>query len=356
MSFILLLMLFSVTIQAQEGKVEIRVERQEAVKDGEIIIYSDGDVMLMDGENAPGKRIQVESFKGDAVEVNGNQIRVKGFQKDGEPGQDQVEKPSSETRRMNREQGMSPDGMKEFDARRRIQERIDRGNSQDERKAGEMAKTENAKKEGERPGGANKAAGSNEDGLKRYMDAVVNKNLFLPLGSGAEEKKSSYAVTALMSTNTDSRKLEDKAIIQELGSNKGYYVSEGDSFAGNVKVLAIDDNEVKLNRSGEEMTLKLGEGTGRGDRGGWSGSGGGKPSGDQKGKQQEVAKKQENASRAGGDNFDPSQIPPFALEILKQRGISIEELQNNPELREGLRREFIQRFGEGSGEGRRRNR
>lgn len=349
MLFFLLITVFSVAIPAQEAKVEIRVEKQESVKDGEVIIYSDGDVMLMDGKNAPGEKIQVEEFKGDAVEINGNQIKIKGLQQNSESGVNQVEKPSSETRRMNREKEMSLDETKNLKAMRKAQEKMERKLNEGEKGSSEMSKpAEEYKRAVERPGGANKGAGPGDEGLKRYLDAVVNKNLFLPLGSGPEEKKSSFAVTGLISTNTNSRK-EDKAIIEEIGSNKGYYVSEGDKFAGNVEVLEIDNNVVKLDRSGEQMTLKLGEGTG-GGRGGWSGGGGGRPSGGQERNRQEVSKKQETASRPSGDNFDPSQIPPFALEILKQRGISIEELQNNPDLREKLRAEFTERFGGGGGE------
>lgn len=49
------------------------------------------------------------------------------------------------------------------------------------------------------------------------------------------------------------------------------------------------------------------------------------------------------------DDFDPRQLPPVALRFLEERGISIEELEEDPELRKKLRREFEARFGRGEG-------
>lgn len=96
--------------------------------------------------------------------------------------------------------------------------------------------------------------------LKHYLDVVAGNNLFLPLGWAQEEKKTSYALSAAMS---------DRAIIEEIGGGESYYVSEGDTFADGIKVVDIDEQVVKLDRSGEYMELRLGEGTGgerRGDR------------------------------------------------------------------------------------------
>jgi hypothetical protein len=65
----------------------------------------------------------------------------------------------------------------------------------------------------------------------------------------------------------------------------------------------------------------------------------------------------ENMEQVDQDDFDfvadakynPSQIPPAALGFLEQRGVSIEELKENPELREKLKREFEAEFGLGEG-------
>lgn len=94
--------------------------------------------------------------------------------------------------------------------------------------------------------------------LKHYLDVVAGSNLFLPLGWAQEEKKTSYALSAAMS---------DRAIIEEIGGGESYYVSEGDIFADEIKVVDIDEQVVKLDRSGEYIELRLGEGTG-GERGG----------------------------------------------------------------------------------------
>lgn len=48
----------------------------------------------------------------------------------------------------------------------------------------------------------------------------------------------------------------------------------------------------------------------------------------------------ENTEQIAEDDFDPDQIPPPILEELKKRGISVEELKKNPELRKKLKSEF----------------
>jgi hypothetical protein len=182
-----------------------------------------------------------------------------------------------------------------------------------------------------------------DKGLKRYMDAVVKNNLFLPLGSGGEEKKTSFALTAVVSGSGS------RAIIEERGGRRSYYVSEGDTFADEVEVEDIDEQMVKLDRSGEKMELKLGEGTQsnrrRGRRGGTRGQG----DREIRGQGEEDRRPRDDSGRRGQDNFDASQIPPPIRRILEERGISIDELQRNPELREELRREFEGRFRPGGG-------
>ena len=341
--FILLLTLLSINILAQEVIVELRDEKPAG--DGKVIIYSDGDVISVGDKNAPIGKMQVEIYKENSGNEEGK-VRVGSFQQDGEFKERQDKNFSQGEPKINREQKMSSEAMKSPEAIKKTQEKIESNRNESIKTSNETNKpSEEPKRENARPGGRSSSA---DDGIKRYMDAVVNKNLFLPLGSGAEEKKSLFAVTALITTPKSSVESENKAIIQELGSNKGYYVSEGDSFAGNVKVLEIDDNLIKLNRSGEEMTLKLGEGTT--GRGGGARGGGGKAAGSQGGDRAEVSKTPEKASRSDGSDFDASQIPPFAMEILKQRGISIDDLRNNADLREKLRKEFTERFGGGGGQ------
>jgi hypothetical protein len=184
-----------------------------------------------------------------------------------------------------------------------------------------------------------------DEAMKRYM-VVVEKNLFLQLGAGGEERKASFALTAVISNTSD--RPDNKAIIERIGGGESYYVSEGDTFADDVEVVDIDDQVARLDRSGEEMTLKLGEGTEgnrrRGQRGGRrSGATGGQRRSD------EGRESRDNSRQGGSGDFDPGQIPPFARRIMKERGITIDQLRRNPELRERLRREIGERVRRGGG-------
>ena len=118
-------------------------------------------------------------------------------------------------------------------------------------------------------------------GLERYTSVIVKKNLFRNLGSGGEKKKTSYALTAVISDPSD--KSENRAIIEQQGGGASYYVYEGDIFADEMEVTDIEDKSVKLNKSGEEMTLTLGEGSGGSDGGGGERSGGGGGRGSRRG-------------------------------------------------------------------------
>jgi len=173
------------------------------------------------------------------------------------------------------------------------------------------------------------------DKLQSYMDSIVKKNLFLPLGSGKEGPKQSYALTAVISNASNER----KAIIEQIGSNTGFYVSEGESFAGEAKVLNIQEKAVKVSRSGEELMLKLGIGTqggeGRVPREGGQRGNLRSPDGNRR-----AQSRQDRAAR-GSDDFNADNIPDFVKKMLGERGISIEELKNNPDLREKLKSEFM---------------
>jgi len=50
--------------------------------------------------------------------------------------------------------------------------------------------------------------------------------------------------------------------------------------------------------------------------------------------------RQDRAAR-GSDDFNADNIPDFVKKMLGERGISIEELKNNPDLREKLKSEFM---------------
>jgi len=173
------------------------------------------------------------------------------------------------------------------------------------------------------------------DKLQSYIDSIVKKNLFLPLGSGKEGPKQSYALTAVISNASNER----KAIIEQIGSNTGFYVSEGESFAGEAKVLNIQENAAKVSRSGEELMLKLGIGT-QGGEGRVPREDGQRGDSRSPGDSRRAQSRQDRAAR-GSDGFNADNIPDFVKKILGERGISIEELKNNPDLREKLKNEFM---------------
>jgi hypothetical protein len=177
-----------------------------------------------------------------------------------------------------------------------------------------------------------------DEGLNRYLETVVKKNLFLPLGTGQQEKRSSFALTAVISNTSNGP--DSKAIIEQRGGGRSYYVSEGDTFADEIEVVDIDAQVVTLDRSGEEEKLRLGEGTQGGPGGGRRGGGRPGPSG---GSGPGAGREQGGGQRG----FDPSRLPePFRRE-LERRGISMDQLQSDPDLQNRLRREMMERFGGG---------
>ena len=54
----------------------------------------------------------------------------------------------------------------------------------------------------------------------------------------------------------------------------------------------------------------------------------------------ESADADENTEQIAEDDFDPDQLPPPILKELEKRGISVEELKNDPDLRKKLKAEF----------------
>ncbi len=190
------------------------------------------------------------------------------------------------------------------------------------------------------------------DSREAYISAIVDNNLFRPLGSGNEERKTEYALTAVISQSTEES--TKKAIIVEKGGNKSYYVHEGDTFANEIAVEEIKMDVVTLDREGEPMELRLGEGTSGGSRGG--GRSGGRRSGGGGGNSGGRPSNMAGGSGGGGNRsgrggFDMNRLPANARQMLQEHGISIEQLRNNPELQNRLRGEFMRRFS-GGGDGR----
>jgi hypothetical protein len=235
-----------------------------------------------------------------------------------------------EVRKIMEEEGISLQDLRDPEVRRKLRERVEHMRAdQGEKPTGE----EDSSREDGRENG--KKGGSGEDKFSRYAKSIVEKNLFMALGSGREEKQANYALTAVISGP------KDKAIIEEKGGGRSYYLFEGDTFGDDVEVVDISENVVKLDRAGNEEELKLGEGTGGGRRGNR-----GRPNESDRENQRPDRSERPSSpqNRRVDNNFDASQIPPFARRILEERGISIEDLRNDPELRERLRREFEERF------------
>ena len=228
-------------------------------------------------------------------------------------------------------EGISPEDLKDPEIAKKLREKVE----QRRREEG---------KDGSQP--EKKAL----TGLRRYTSIIVKKNLFLRLGSGGEKRGPEYALTAVLLSNNP-EETENRAIIERKGGGESYYVVEGDTFAGGLEVVDIEDEAVKLDKSGEEITLSLGEGTsgggGGGRRGGRSSGGGEEPPSGGGGNESRGGR-----SRRGGGGFDANNLPPRAREWMEEHGISMEEVMNDPEARQRAFRQFRQSMGGGDRMGR----
>jgi hypothetical protein len=344
---------------AQETEVEITVEDKDSSEKAVNVINTSeeapsdaGDCEQMETDADRTERRDVDANR---QERNARRRQAQRLQQGEGARQSPGEMFPPEVRKIMEEENISPQDLQDPEIRRKLREKVEslRKEQQGDSSAEKAPEQEPQQRQGRRERAQRPRQGGRpaDDGLSRYMNVVVKNNLFLPLGSGGEERRSSYALTAVIS-NT-SAESNDKAIIEERGGGKSYYVSEGDTFADDIKIEEIDEEVVKLNRSGEKEELRLGEGTGGGGRRGGGGGRrpGGAPGGE--GRPGESNSQEGGSNRGGQENFDPDSIPPFARRILEERGISIDELRNNPDLRESLRREFEQRF-RSSGGGRQR--
>jgi hypothetical protein len=338
---------------AQENEVEVIVEdKDSSEKAVNVIVISedpsdadDSEQMETDADGSERRDVDVNRR-----ERNARMRQAQRFQQGERARQRPGEMFPPEARKIMEEENISPQDLRDPEIRRKLREKVELMRKESEEDSPpEEASQEEPRGRPERPGRSRQGGSSADEGLNRYMDTIVKNSLFLPLGSGGEVRRSSYSLTAVISNTSDESNDNDKAIIEERGGGKSYYVSEGDTFADEIKVEEIDEEVVKLDRSGDKEELRLGEGTGGGGRRG--GGGGRRPGGAPGGERRPgEANRQEGGSNRGGqENFDPDSIPPFARRMLEERGISIDELRNNPDLRESLRREFEQRF-RGGGE------
>ncbi len=330
------------TVFAQEVEVrvkldagETRIQVTENVEDIEDVIVIDNDIIYIDMETPI-----------DEGETETPSERNMESQENEQPD----EKFPPEVKEMMEKEGVTPEDLmndpelrKKF--RKKVEKRMGKKDGEDSPSDGKPGKGKGEPEEGKEKVVV---------GLERYTSIIVKKNLFRNLGSGDEKKKTSYALTAVISDSSGESR--NKAIIEQQGGGASYYVYEGDTFADEMEVIDIEDKLVKLNKSGEEMTLTLGEGSGGSGGGGGHRDGGGgrrgggdppKPGGG--GGNRRGGRRGRGGGGRGGGGFDASKLPPFARKILEDRGISIEELQNNPELQRELRREFRGRFSGGDG-------
>ena len=280
-------------------------------------------------------RKAIETDDGSSENINSQEKQPLQSQLDKQPGEPADEMLFPEARKTMEKEGISPEDIRrDPEIRRKLFEKISLMRAE----SGGKPLPEGDSKAEPKADFERQKAGSDNKGLNRYIDAIVAKNLFHQLGYSGEKGKPSFALTAVISGS------DRKAIIEKKGGQESYYVSEGETFADEVEVVDIGEDLVKLDRSGEEMNLKLGEGTesGRGrGRGGSPGSLGVK-GGKGESRPDDDKKSKEDSRKEIPKGFDASQLPPAVQEVLKRRGISLEDLRNSPELQRELRREFMQ--------------
>jgi hypothetical protein len=84
-------------------------------------------------------------------------------------------------------------------------------------------------------------------GEDRYR-AIIQNNLFMPLGSGGEAKREEFALIGTMGRS---------ALIQMVGSDKSSYVAEGQSFGNDAKLVRVGENSVTIFHEGSKKELEL---------------------------------------------------------------------------------------------------
>jgi hypothetical protein len=76
-------------------------------------------------------------------------------------------------------------------------------------------------------------------------DIIIKNNLFLPLGH-SDVKQESLALVGTVGKS---------AFIQE--ANKSFYVTEGESFGNNVRLISVGVNNVTIEQNGDRRNLLL---------------------------------------------------------------------------------------------------
>ena len=94
-------------------------------------------------------------------------------------------------------------------------------------------------------------SGSRTDAF--FYRVIVENNLFRPLGWQVPNREPKYA---LIATLIGSHGEIAKALLMENASNRTYYVTTGEQI-GEATVEKIESRQVRLNISGENLTLKV---------------------------------------------------------------------------------------------------
>ncbi len=217
------------TVFAQEvevRKVRVTLDTAETVvqiignvEDIEDVIVIDDGIIYIDMETSVDEG---ESKAEEEAETPGE--RNMEFQENEQPGD---KFPPEVQEMMEKEDISKEDLMNDPELRKKFSEKV-------KKRMGEKG-GEDSPPDGKPGEGKGKAV----VGLERYTSVIVKKNLFRNLGSGGEKKGTSYALTAVISDSSGESK--NKAIIEQQGGGASYYVFEGDTFAGEMKVTDIED-------------------------------------------------------------------------------------------------------------------
>jgi hypothetical protein len=319
-------------LTSAQDDVHIVVDEKENTRDKAVIIM---EAPMPNDGSEPQRRVFMKSENGNVIIIDSNNAVGERSEKRSRRENREAFQENQYQDKMQKESQIK-DNVKNAESARKMRESI-QGSVKEQPK--DMSANNIKQPVGQMP------SQSDGDKLNQYLKVIGEKNLFLVLGTVKREEKAAYAVTAIISNTSQEPK--PKAIIEQIGANKSFYVSEGDSLSDMSKVTDIKENQVKVNRSGEEMTLMLGIGTQGGGK--WQGGGGPPPNRrdfQKEGQPSDVAKpsfRSEGAQMGVPPNLD--NLPPMVKKMLEDRGISIEELKDNPELQQKLRQEFMQRFG-----------
>ncbi len=138
-----------------------------------------------------------------------------------------------------------------------------------------------------------KSEGAQIPGMERYR-AIIQNNLFMPLGSGGEAKREEFALIGILGRSV---------IIQMEGSDRSFYVAEGQSFGNDAKLVRVREDSVTIVHEGDEKELKLVSGAfisqSGGGKGGKTEQRQGKPG--KNSKEMKTANRAEQKRRDGGE-------------------------------------------------------